>query len=146
VAVTPAGPPVMSVIDVGASGIRMLIAELLPTGEIRTLEELQRPLSLGRETFHTGTLSATSIQKAVVILRQYRAVMDTYHVTHSRAVATSAVRGALNRDTFVDRVFLATGIEIEVIEGAQETLLTFAAVQRALEGHPELGTGDVLLF
>jgi len=144
--VVPAGPPVMSVIDIGASGIRMLIAELLPNGEIRTLEELQRPLSLGRETFHTGTLSATSIQKAVVILRQYRAVMDTYHVTHSRAVATSAVRGALNRDTFVDRVFLATGIEIEVIEGSQETLLTFAAVQRALEGHPELGTGDVLLF
>ncbi|HZV90892.1 MAG TPA: hypothetical protein VFF34_02660, partial [Candidatus Nitrosocosmicus sp.] len=58
--VVPAGPPVMSVIDVGASGIRMLIAELLPSGEIRTLEELQRPLSLGRETFHTGTLSATS--------------------------------------------------------------------------------------
>lgn len=144
--VVPAGPPVMSVIDVGASGIRMLIAELLPSGEIRTLEELQRPLSLGREAFHTGTLSATSIQKAVVILRQYRAVMDTYRVTHSRAVATSAVRGALNRDTFVDRVFLATGIEIEVIEGSQETLLTFAAVQRALEGHPELGTGDVLLF
>ena len=136
----------MSVIDVGASGIRMLVAELLPDGSIHTLEELQRPLALGRETFHSGTLSASSIQKAVVILRQYRAVMDTYHVTHSRAVATSAVRGALNRDTFVDRVFLATGIEIEVIEGAQETLLTFAAVQRALEGHAELGTGDVLLF
>jgi exopolyphosphatase/guanosine-5'-triphosphate,3'-diphosphate pyrophosphatase len=72
--------------------------------------------------------------------------MDTYHVTNTRAVATSAVRAALNRDTFVDRIFLATGIELEVIEGSQETLLTFAAVQRTLGGHPELGTGDVLLF
>jgi exopolyphosphatase / guanosine-5'-triphosphate,3'-diphosphate pyrophosphatase len=143
---TPAPPPVMSVIDVGASGIRMLIAELRADGEVRTLEQLQRPLALGRETFRTGTLSASSIQKAVNILRQYRALMDTYHVTHTRAVATSAVRAALNRDTFVDRIFLATGIEIEVIEGAQETLLTFAAVQRTLGGHPELGTGDALLF
>ena len=72
--------------------------------------------------------------------------MDTYGVTHTRAVATSAVRQALNRDTFVDRVFLATGIEIEIIEGSQETLLTFAAVQRALGGHPEVGTGDALMF
>ncbi|HET9252899.1 MAG TPA: exopolyphosphatase, partial [Candidatus Eisenbacteria bacterium] len=122
-----AAPPVMSVIDVGASGIRMLIAELRPDGSVRTLEQLERPLALGRETFRTGTLSASSIQKAVNILRQYRALMDTYHVTHTRAVATSAVRAALNRDAFVDRIFLATAIDLEVIEGSQETLLTFAA-------------------
>ncbi len=139
-------PAIMSVIDVGASGIRMLIAELRPDGEVRTLEQLERHLALGRESFSTGTLSASSIQKAVNVLRQYRALMDSYGVTHTRAVATSAVRGALNRDTFVDRVFLATGIEIEVIEGAQETLLTFAAVQRALGAHPDLGAGGALLF
>jgi exopolyphosphatase/guanosine-5'-triphosphate,3'-diphosphate pyrophosphatase len=136
----------MSVIDVGASGIRMLLAELRPDGEVRTLEQLERPLALGRETLRTGTLSASSIQKAVNILRQYRALMDTYGVTHTRAVATSAVRAALNRDTFVDRIFLATGIELEVIEGSQETLLTFAAVQRALQGSPEIGSIDALMF
>ena len=141
-----APPPVMSVIDVGASGIRMIIAELRPDGDVRLLEQLDRPLALGRETFRTGTLSASSIQKAVNILRQYRALMDTYRVTNTRAVATSAVRAALNRDAFVDRIFLATGIELEVIEGSQETLLTFAAVQRTLASHPELGTGDALLF
>ncbi|HEX7077768.1 MAG TPA: HD domain-containing protein [Candidatus Eisenbacteria bacterium] len=138
--------PILSVIDVGASGIRMLLVELKPDGSVRTLEELERPLALGREVFKTGTLSAGSIQKAVNVLRQYRATMDTYGVTHTRAVATSAVRAALNRDTFVDRVFLATGIELEVIEGSQETLLTFAAVQRILEAHPEYGDGDALMF
>jgi len=138
--------PVISVIDVGASGIRMVIAELGPGGALRTLEQLEKPLALGRETFRTGNLSAASIQKAVNVLRQYRTLMDTYGVTHTRAVATSAVRAALNRDTFVDRVFLATGIEVEVIEGSQETLLTFAAVQRELGGHPEVGTGEALMF
>jgi exopolyphosphatase/guanosine-5'-triphosphate,3'-diphosphate pyrophosphatase len=142
----PDAVPIISVIDVGASGIRMLVAELRPGGELRTLEQLERPLSLGRETFRTGTLSAGSIQKAVNVLRQYRAIMDNYGVTHTRAVATSAVRAALNRDTFVDRVFLATGIEVEVIEGSQETLLTFAAVQRALGEHPEVGVGEALMF
>ncbi len=90
----------------------MLLAELKPDGSVRELEDVQKPLALGRETFRTGTLSAASIQKSVNMLRQYRAIMDTYGVTHTRAVATSAVRAALNRDTFVDRVFLATGIEV----------------------------------
>ena len=112
----PDRPPILSVIDVGASGIRMLIAELAADGSVRTLEELERPIALGRDTFQTGSLSAGSIRKAVNVLRQFRAAMDTYGVEHTRAVATSAVRGALNRDTFVDRVFLATGIELEVIE------------------------------
>ncbi|HEU4334945.1 MAG TPA: Ppx/GppA phosphatase family protein [Candidatus Eisenbacteria bacterium] len=144
--VPPGAPPVMSVIDIGSSGIRMLLAELQPDGSVRVLEELERPLALGRESFRTGTLSAASIQKAVNILRQYREKMDAYGVTHVRAVATHAVRAALNRDTFVDRVFLATGIEVEVIEGSQETLLTFAAVQKALAAHPEYREGDALLF
>jgi exopolyphosphatase/guanosine-5'-triphosphate,3'-diphosphate pyrophosphatase len=136
----------MSVIDIGSSGVRMLLAELRPEGEVRVLEELERPLALGRESFRTGTLSAASIQKAVNILRQFRERMDAYSVTHVRAVATHAVRAALNRDTFVDRVFLATGIEVEVLVGAQETLLTFAAVQKALAAQPEYREGDALLF
>lgn len=143
--VAPGAPPIMSVIDIGSSGIRMLVAELRADG-VRTLEELDRPLALGRETFRTGTLSASSIQRAVNVLRQYREKMDAYGVTHVRAVATHAVRAALNRDTFVDRVFLATGIEVEVIEGSQETLLTFAAVQKALVAHPEYRQGEALLF
>jgi len=140
------GPAVLSVIDVGSSGVRMLVAELKADGSVRVLEDVAKPLTLGRETFRTGTLSAASIQKAVNILRQYRTMMDTYGVTHTRAVATSAVRAALNRDTFVDRVFLATGIEVEVIEGSQETLLTFAAVQRALAAQPEFLREDSLMF
>src|SRR5258705_3687552 len=139
-------PTVLSVIDVGSSGVRMLLAELKPDGAVRILEDVQKPLALGRETFRTGTLSAASIQKAVNILRQYRSMMDTYSVTHTRAVATSAVRAALNRDTFVDRIFLATGIEVDVIEGSQETLLTFAAVQRALAARPDFTSEDSLMF
>ena len=123
----------------------MIIAELAGDGVVRTLEELERPIALGRDTFQTGSLSASSIRKAVNVLRQFRAVMDPYGVEHTRAVATSAVRGAMNRDTFVDRVFLATGIELEVIEGSQESLLTFAAVQRVLEAHPEYREGEALL-
>src|SRR5258705_12905772 len=139
-------PTVLAVTDVGWSGVAMLRAGVRPDGAVRILDDVQKPLALGRETFRTGTLSAASIQKAVNTLRQYRSMMDTYSVTHTRAVATSATRAALNRDTFVDRIFLATGIEVDVIEGSQETLLTFAAVQRALAARPDFTSEDSLMF
>src|SRR6267142_1813027 len=75
----------------------MLLAELKPDGSVRELEDVQKPLALGRETFRTGTLSAASIQKSVNMLRQYRAIMDTYGVTHTRAVATSDLRALADK-------------------------------------------------
>ena len=48
----------------------------------------------------------------------FRRIMDGYGVVRYRAVATSAVREALNRDSFVDRIRLRTGIDIEIIDGS----------------------------
>ena len=49
------------------------------------------------------------------------------------AVATSAVREASNADTFLDRVFMATGLEVEVIDTSEESRLTVSAVQQELD-------------
>jgi len=72
----------------------------------------------------------------VAILRDYRQILETYQVQHLRAVATSAVREANNSDTFVDRVLMATGFEVEVIDTAEESRLTVAGVRRHLS--PEI--------
>jgi len=60
-------------------------------------------------------------------------------------VATSAVREAVNRDTFLDRVRLRTGIAVEVIDGSEENRLTYMAVREALHGDETLAVGDSLL-
>jgi exopolyphosphatase/guanosine-5'-triphosphate,3'-diphosphate pyrophosphatase len=71
--------------------------------------------------------------------------MDAYGVVRYRAVATSAVREAVNRDTFLDRVRLRTGIDVEVIDGSEENRLTYVAVREALKEHEALTSGDALL-
>ena len=45
---TAGAPAVLSVIDVGSSGVRMLLAELRPDGSVRTLEDVQKPLASRR--------------------------------------------------------------------------------------------------
>ncbi len=125
---------VVAVIDIGSSAIRMVVAELGPKLAIRYLENLQKPVALGKDVFTTGRLSHHVIREAIDILKNYKDIADGYGVKHLRAIATSAVREAANRDNFVDQVFVRTAIDVEIIEGAEENRLDLIAVEHALEG------------
>ncbi len=125
---------IVAVIDIGSSAIRMVVAELGPKLAVRYLENLQKPVSLGKDVFTTGRLSHRVIREAIDILKNYKDMADGYGVKHLRAIATSAVREASNRDNFVDQVFVRTGIDVETIEGAEENRLDLIAVEHAMEG------------
>jgi exopolyphosphatase/guanosine-5'-triphosphate,3'-diphosphate pyrophosphatase len=62
------------------------------------------------------------------------------------AVATSAVREAVNRDTLLDRIYTATGITVRVIDEAEENRLMYLAFQGLAAADPELKTGDALVI
>ena len=135
----------MAVLDMGASALRLVVAEKLPGEALRVLEEASRAVALGKDAFTAGRLGAPAIEATLRALEGFRRIMDSYGVVRYRAVATSAVREAVNRDTFLDRVRLRTGIDVEVINGSEENRLTYMAVREALEGDETLAAGDSLL-
>jgi len=147
-------PQTVAVIDIGSNVVRMVVAQVLPDGRIEHLEHTQRAVRLGQDTFVTGRLGQKTMNAAVAILRDYRRLLDTYGVKHLRAVATSSVREAGNADAFLDRVLMATNIEVEVIDPSEEIRLTVGAVRSAL-GAPgiqrdksliaDIGGGSALL-
>jgi exopolyphosphatase/guanosine-5'-triphosphate,3'-diphosphate pyrophosphatase len=139
------GSRLVAVIDMGASAIRLLVAEARAQGEVRVLEEAVRGVLLGKGTFTHGRLESGAIDATLRALEGFRRIMDSYGVVHYRAVATSAVREAQNRDTFLDRVRVRTGLEIEVVDGSEENRLTYVAVREALHGHEALTAGTALL-
>ncbi len=122
----------VAAIDVGANALRMVIAEVFPDGRIELLERLQRAVRLGQDTFRRGRLGGESMRAAVQVLRDYRQLLDLYKVEKVRAVATTAVREAANGDTFLDRVFMATRLNVEVIDTSEESRLTVSAVRQAV--------------
>jgi exopolyphosphatase/guanosine-5'-triphosphate,3'-diphosphate pyrophosphatase len=139
---------VAAVIDVGSTAVRMEVAELQPDGAVRVLDSLQQPVHLGKDTFTKGRIQQSTLEECVKILKGYRRVMQEYGVTDAnliRAVATSAVREASNRETFLDRVYMATGINVEAIDEAEETRLTYLSVQDLLPREPALQRGDALV-
>ena len=135
----------VAVLDMGATAIRLLVAEL-PSGEPpRILEEASRAVLLGKDAFTSGRLGAATIEATLRALEGFRRIMDSYGVVRYRAVATSAVREAINRDTFLDRVRLRAGIDVEVIDGSEENRLSYLAVREALRDHEAMKEGDALL-
>jgi len=136
----------IAVIEVGSSAIRMEIAELGPKLSIRILENLQKPVPFGKDVFTSGRLSLASIRQAIDILDNFQAVMESYGVKRVQAIATSAVREAANKDNFIDQVFVRTGIDVEVIEGAEENRLELIAVESALEGRFEFDKKNCLII
>jgi exopolyphosphatase/guanosine-5'-triphosphate,3'-diphosphate pyrophosphatase len=126
-------PVRLGAIDAGSNAIRVVIAELTPT-ELLRIEAERVPVRLGHGAFTRGELDATTLDQAVAAFIHFRERFDANGVTMYRAVATSAVRGASNRDVLLHRLYHEAGIELEVIEGEEEARLVRKAVMSALTG------------
>jgi len=134
-------PRTVAVIDIGTTSIRMAIAEICSEGQVRTLDTLVQPVDLGREAFENRRLSRKSIERAASILRRYQRVLQEYGITSVddvRVVATTAVREAANRLAFTDRVYIATGFNVDSIEEAEVNRITYMGVMPHLMSHQRL--------
>src|SRR5687768_14966893 len=87
-------PQLAAVLDMGASAIRLVVAEILADRTIRIAEEASRSVLLGRDTFASGTIKARTADAALAALEGFRHILDRYALDRVRAVATSAVREA----------------------------------------------------
>jgi exopolyphosphatase/guanosine-5'-triphosphate,3'-diphosphate pyrophosphatase len=136
----------------GATAIRLVIAEVQPRQPVRILEEATRSVSLGRDAFSTGVIRSDTVDAALSALEGFRKILDTYGVVQMRAVATSAVREARNGGEFVNQVAEQTGLTVRVISGTEEGRLIFLGVKHsvALPEEPALvvdvGGGSVELI
>lgn len=118
-------------IDAGSNAIRYVIAEVTATELVR-VEAERIPVRLGGAAFTRGELEETTIAQAVEAFSLLRSRFNVHGVTAYRAVATSAVRDAHNRDVLLHRLYHEAGIEVEVIEGEEEARLVRKAVLQAL--------------
>ena len=137
----------VAVIDIGASSIRMAIAEIRPNGTVNILERLVQAVSLGKDTFAKRSIRKTTIEACVRVLRQYQQKLREYRIDReqTRVVATSAVREATNRMAFLDRIFIATGLTVEPIQSAEIARITYLGIQPLLQSDPALATKTTLI-
>jgi len=144
-------PTRLGAIDAGSNAIRAVVAELSPSGALTRVESVRAAVRLGHGAFTVGELDHATIDAAVAAFADFARLFQEHHVEHYRAIATSAVRNARNRDVLLHRIYAETGIELEPVTGEEEARLVRKAVRNAYRGRPapttilDLGGGSLEL-
>jgi exopolyphosphatase / guanosine-5'-triphosphate,3'-diphosphate pyrophosphatase len=120
--------PTLAALDIGSNAIRLVVGDVDPSQHITVVENLRESIRLGRDAFAGGLITEETIDRATEAFRRFHDIIERHTVRWTRAVATSALREALNAEIVLDRVQQATGIDIEVIGGEEEACLIHLAV------------------
>jgi exopolyphosphatase/guanosine-5'-triphosphate,3'-diphosphate pyrophosphatase len=124
--------PVLAAIDVGSNALRLTIGDVDNQQHVTALENFREPVRLGQDVFVNGVISEATMDQAVAAFEKFRRAIDLRGAGWTKAVATSAVREALNREIFVDRLAGASGIDVNAIGPEEEARLIFLAVSDRL--------------
>ena len=113
---------VLAAIDVGTNAVRLELARVLSDGSLETLHSERDPVRPGEGLFTSGTISTVVADRLIATLRRYAALCRRYGA-RVRAVATSALREAKNREEIVRRTRDEAGLALDVVSGREEARL-----------------------
>ncbi|MRR05999.1 MAG: exopolyphosphatase [Deltaproteobacteria bacterium] len=131
---------IYAAIDLGTNSARLLIGSVDSRSGIQARFVAREITRLGGGFSKETGLSPEARNRALAVLRDFADQIHRHEVIKIRAVATSAVRDAVNGTDFVNEVLQQTGISLEVIDGREEGLLTLRGI---FSGLPALGTSLV---
>jgi exopolyphosphatase / guanosine-5'-triphosphate,3'-diphosphate pyrophosphatase len=129
----------VAAIDLGTNTARLLIATSNPYRQLLLKRTITR---LGGGFSRESGLSREAVERSLAALTDFAGEIARHGVTRVRAVATSAVRDAVNGRDFCRMVLDQTGINLEIIDGTEEAVLTLAGVESAVDE----SCGDLVVF
>jgi exopolyphosphatase/guanosine-5'-triphosphate,3'-diphosphate pyrophosphatase len=120
--------PILAAIDVGSNAIRLAIGSVNGDRKLTIIENIREPVRLGQDVFKKGNIAEETIERATEAFFRFKQVIESHGAKWTKAVATSAIREALNQEFFIDRVSQASGIEVDVIGPEEEARLIHLGV------------------
>ena len=110
----------IGIIDLGSNTTRMVIFDYERQRYFRLEDEIREVVRLREGMGRTNVLRAAAIQRAVNAMRMFKELGDDLGVSDIIIVATSAVRDAVNRDSFLARIKNETGWDLRLLSGEEE--------------------------
>jgi exopolyphosphatase/guanosine-5'-triphosphate,3'-diphosphate pyrophosphatase len=129
---TPASKKNIAAIDVGTNSFHLIVVEYsASTGQFRTLAREKALVRLGSGSSDMKYLSESAMTRGIQALRLFKKIAEAFNAP-IRAIATSAVREALNQEEFIRRAKIEAGIKIEVASGVEEARMIYLGIVQAL--------------
>ncbi|HEX6946590.1 MAG TPA: exopolyphosphatase [Acidimicrobiia bacterium] len=128
----------VAAVDIGTNSMRLLITD----GMVDLVRE-ERVTGLGRGVDLTGRLADDAVERTLVALAEFRGLIDAAGAERVRAIATSASRDAVNRDSFFDAVERTLGVRPDLVSGEEEARLGYAGAAGAWRGRGPVMVIDI---
>lgn len=122
----------IAVIDLGTNTCNLLIAEFNEKS-FRILHQGKEVVKLGKKGIHKNLLLADGLDRAIQALKKHQEKINRFGSPEVIALATSAIRGAENRDWFLQELEANTGIKLRVISGEDEAAYIFGGTKLAFQ-------------
>ena len=122
----------IAVIDLGSNSVRMTINLLHDNGQWDVLMKKRSTVRLSEGMGVDKILKEEAMTRVIDALREFCILAKLDSCQTIVAIATAAVRTAVNRDIFIDRVYRETGIHFDIISGDDEAYYSYLAVCNSL--------------
>jgi exopolyphosphatase/guanosine-5'-triphosphate,3'-diphosphate pyrophosphatase len=121
----------LAAIDIGTNSIHLVVARVASGGRFEVVTTEKEMVRLGSSGTDMKRLAPKAVDRGIEALTRFRLMAEAAGAP-VRAVATSAVREAENRDTFIQRARDEARVEVEVISGFEEARLIHLGVLQAV--------------
>jgi exopolyphosphatase/guanosine-5'-triphosphate,3'-diphosphate pyrophosphatase len=122
----------IAAIDLGSNSTRLLIAEILGE-EFNILEKSHVVTKMAEGLEENGFISDDSRKRVIKTLKTFLKQIKKHEVSQVFAVGTAAMRDSTNTNEFIDEIKRKIDIEVEVITGQQEGIITSLGVLHFME-------------
>jgi len=112
-------------IDIGSNTTLYLLGDLKPDQTIKILDENTISNNIGRDVFQHGFITEETIQQNMRIISDLVAKAESGSAEKILIAGTSALRQAVNRIDFIERIRNKFNLELKIIDGPEEAALSY---------------------
>ena len=120
----------MAVLDVGSNTVHLLIVDAYAGAAPIPALSQKYELRLAEQLKNDGDLKKSSVKSLIEVLHECNKFIEEHDCDELLAFATSAIRESKNSDAILEKIKTETGIDLQVLDGEHEAILTFLAVRR----------------
>ena len=122
----------VGIIDLGSNSMRASVV-CFSEKTYKTIFMDKRTVKLSENMNNDMKLKPEAISRTIDALNEFKSIFQSLNVDSTVAVATAAVRKAMNGKEFLAKVKNETGIAIEIIDGKKEAEFDFLSVKDTVD-------------
>ncbi|MER6996484.1 Ppx/GppA phosphatase family protein [Streptomyces sp. NPDC000410] len=120
----------LGVLDVGSNTVHLLVVDAHPGARPLPAHSHKAELRLAELLDEDGAIGPEGVDRLIATVVDAQQAAEDKGCEEVLPFATSAVREATNADDVLARVKAVTGVDLQVLSGAEEARLTFLAARR----------------